>query len=308
MIKVSLATKGVQVKTFQNPYQSLSKIGRSMFYFKKNQGQINHITGDIHWACLLLDPKKTVLTIHDVVGFQEYQAGIKRNLYMFLWFYLPLRKLKHITVISQKTKNELVAVFPKVKDKIAVVPNPLTVSVFKREPADIKESDIRILIVGTRENKNVPKILEALKDTECSLTILGKTDEAISEKLANLKAKITQYDFVSDEDLAKIYSVSDILCFASLYEGFGMPVIEAQASGCAVITSKMEPMISVAGEGAVFVNPLDAEDIKTNLLSLMNDFELRSALVKKGYENVQRFSVDNVAEQYLEIYKEILNG
>lgn len=308
VIKDSLATKGVRVKTFHNPYSSLSKIGKAMFYFRKNQGQINHIAGDIHWACLLLDPKKTVLTIHDVVGFQEYQPGMKRKLYMFLWFYLPLRKLKYITVISQKTKNELLSIYPKIKDKIRVIPNPLTVSVFKREPIDKKESDFRILIVGTRENKNVPKILEALKDIECSLTILGKIDEASSERLTTIKAKVIQYDFVSDEELAKIYSQNDILCFASLYEGFGMPVIEAQACGCAVVTSKIEPMISVAGEGALFVNPLDAEDIKTNLLSLMNNFDLRSALIQKGYENVQRFSVHNISEQYLEIYKEILNG
>jgi len=308
VIKGDLATRGVQHKTFQNPWHSLSKMVNAMLYFKNNQGEINHITGDIHWACLLLKSKRTILTIHDVVGFQEYQPGLKRNLYMFFWFYLPLRKLKYITVISQKTKNELITIYPNIEHKIRVIPNPLTVNVFNREPIDKKGFDLEILIVGTRENKNVPKIIEALKDIECMLTIVGKLDLAISEKLSGIKPIIKQYDFVSDNELDEIYSKSDILCFASLYEGFGLPIIEAQAKGCAVLTSRIEPMISVAGEGAAFVDPLDAEDIRSNLLSLMNNFDLRSDVVKKGYENVMKFSAGKIADQYLEIYKEILNG
>lgn len=310
VVKNGLLEKKVIHKSFQNPYSSLTRMLSSMKYFKKHQGQINHITGDIHWACLLLDSKKTVLTIHDVVGFHEYKDGLKRKLYMFFWFYLPLKKLKYITVISQKTKNELVDLYPKFEKKLRVINNPLTIA-NQDENRNIQEKkikDFNLLIVGTRENKNIDRILEAVKNINCNVTILGKLNETSLEKIRLSKANVKNYDFVSDEELVQLYKEHDILCFASLYEGFGMPIIEAQACGCAVITSNLEPMLSVAGEGALFVNPLDVEDISNKICTVMGDHELRSCLVEKGYKNAANYAQEKIVQQYLDLYKEILNG
>lgn len=309
VIKVKLSEKSFGVKSFENPYPSLSQMLKAMWYFKNHQGDINHITGDIHWACLFLNPDKTVLTIHDNVGFVNYRSGIKRKLYFLLWLYLPLKKLKYITVISQKTKDELLEFYPIAKDKIRVINNPLTAAVFKRNPIMKNNAeDFRILIVGTRENKNVDRILDALENIKCSIDIVGETNDFQNEKINRMDAKIDIHNFVSDKELEYLYRKSDILCFPSLYEGFGMPIIEAQANGCAVITSNIEPMISVAGNGAVFVNPKDVSDIEAKINLLIGDFELRCNLIENGYQNAQRFLPEAITEQYINLYKEILNG
>lgn len=309
VIKVKLSEKSVHVKTFENPYASLSQMLKAMWYFKKHQGDINHITGDIHWACLLLNADKTVLTIHDIVGFMNYSSGIKRKLYLLLWLYLPLKKLKYITVISQKTKDELLEFYPVAKGKIKVIHNPLTFSIFKREAVlQTSSLDFKILVVGTRENKNVDRILDALENIICTVNIVGEISDLQKEKITRIKAKVNLHSFVSDNELEILYRTSDVLCFPSLYEGFGMPIIEAQAAGCAVITSSLEPMKSVAGNSALFVDPYDTQDIIKKILFIRNNFEERSDLVKKGYENVERFLPERITQEYLNLYKEILNG
>jgi glycosyltransferase involved in cell wall biosynthesis len=106
--------------------------------------------------------------------------------------------------------------------------------------------------------------------------------------------------------LIKEYQESDALVFVSTYEGFELPILEAQVIGVPVLTSNIEPMKDVAREGAVLVDTYDAISIRTGLKELLNSLDLSRSLIDSGKSNVERFSAKNVADQYAEIYVEIL--
>lgn len=305
VIKKQLIVLNYNVTSYENPY-ALSRMVKSLFYFKRNQGEINHITGDIHWACLLLDKNKTILTIHDLVGVQNYKSPLKKKIYLFFWLYLPMWRLKYITVISQKTKNEILEYYPSAKSKITIIPNPLTIEFYDRKNTENARTDFTILVVGTRENKNLNRILQAVQDIACNLIIVGAVSPEQNFLISQLKAKVVVKSFVSDTTLQHLYRTSDILCFPSLYEGFGMPILEAQASGCVVLTSNIEPMITVAGNAGILVDPYSVTDIKEKLRLVLNDNKFREDLILKGYVNAKKYLPEVIAEKYLNIYKEVL--
>jgi glycosyltransferase involved in cell wall biosynthesis len=98
--------------------------------------------------------------------------------------------------------------------------------------------------------------------------------------------------------------VVDILVFPSLFEGFGMPIIEAQAMGTPVLTSNLSSMPEVAGDGALLVNPYSVNDIKDGVLKLIEDSSYRSRLIENGFRNCQKFNSKEIANQYYELYKQ----
>ncbi|SFI09081.1 glycosyltransferase family 4 protein [Halpernia frigidisoli] len=307
VIQLQLREKGFIVKIINNPFP-LSQMFKAMWFFKKNQGDINHITGDIHWAAIFLNNNKTVLTIHDNVSADSYNSWWKKQMYLLIWIYLPVWKLKYITVISQKTKDEILKYCPNAENKIRVIPNPLTFGLFKREVVEKSAEETNLLLVGTRSNKNIERVLQASKNLKCHITIVGELSDEQTKLIAESSAKFSLKKFISDQELEQLYQISDILCFPSLYEGFGMPIIEAQAAGCTVITSDVEPMKSVAGNAALLVDPLDKDDIENKLGLLINDLNLRRELVQKGFANAKRFLPEEITQKYINLYKEIADG
>lgn len=106
--------------------------------------------------------------------------------------------------------------------------------------------------------------------------------------------------------MISLYSKADILFFASLQEGFGLPILEAQGMGLPLITSNLSPMKEVAGDGAFLVNPYNINEIRKAIQSIMNNPQLRDELTSKGYENVAKYMIENVAKQYEELYDSIV--
>jgi glycosyltransferase involved in cell wall biosynthesis len=271
--------------------------------FRKQQADINHITGDIHFVALFLKKKKTILTIHDI-GSAKYGSTIKRSLIKFFWFSLPLRRVKFVTVISEFTKQELLKNFKIKQNKVFVINNCISDD-YKYFPKDSLSLKPVILQIGTKANKNLGRVINALEGVDCKLLIIGKLSDS---QTALLKLKNIDYESfynLSKEEVLKKYIESDILLFASTYEGFGMPIIEANAVGRPVITSSLEPMKSVAADSALLVNPFSEEEIKDAILKLLNDEKLRSELIEKGLENAKKYRAEYIAKQYMEVYDKI---
>ena len=112
-------------------------------------------------------------------------------------------------------------------------------------------------------------------------------------------------EFVSDEDLAVLYQNARCFVLPSLYEGFGLPVLEAMQNGCPVITSKVSSLPEAGGDAALYVDPLNVDDIASKINMLLTDKKLREELVEKGYQQVKKFSWEKTARETLKVLQEV---
>lgn len=289
---------------------NLSSILKNISYCrklsKKNDYDVYHITGDTNYVAIGLPAKKTVLTLHDL-GVVLNNKGIKNFIAKKLWFGIPVKKCMEVTAISQKTVNELYENVPAVKNKkLSIVPAPIPsdYSVVEHGFNSVKPV---ILQVGTKDNKNLVRLAEALKGVDCSLRIIGKLKDEQKEALEKNSIDYSNDFDISDEQMKEEYRKADIVAFVSLYEGFGMIVAEAQAMGKALITSRLEPMLSIAGEKACLADPYNVEEIRENILKLINDTEYRNEIIKAGIDNAEQFRASIVAQKYKEVYMKINN-
>jgi glycosyltransferase involved in cell wall biosynthesis len=297
----------VQCSTVVSRFYSRGLINRLCIMMEAyfNQGDVNHITGDIHFAAILLSRKKTVLTIHDL-GMLYDSAGVIHTVLKYFWFTLPVNKCAFITVVSEATKRELLKYVRFPSENIYVIPNAIS-SAFTYAPKVFDKIKPVILQVGITPNKNLERLVEALKGISCVLNIIGRIPDHVKDKLQQYNVSYTNSANISQEELVLQYKQCDILCLVSTYEGFGMPIVEANATGRPVITSNILSMPEVAGPAACLVDPYDTASIRNGLLKIINDDAYRNDLIKRGLENRKRFDAGQTAMQYLNIYKQIVN-
>jgi glycosyltransferase involved in cell wall biosynthesis len=267
------------------------------------QGDVNHITGDVHFLSYLLRRNRTLLTVLDCV-FLYNSKGLKRFILRLLWGVIPEKRVALISVISQATKNELLECINCNPDKIRVVPVCISPS-FTRFDKIFNADKPRILHVGTNENKNLNRLVRALEAVNCQLEIIGRLSAIQLEELEKSRIDfVNSYD-LTDEEMIQKYIECDLLAFVSTYEGFGMPILEANAVGRPVITSNVYSMPEVAGDSACLVDPYDISDIRAGILRILSDAIYRKTLIRNGYRNALRFDPKEVARQYYELYKEL---
>lgn len=269
----------------------------------RNQGMVNHVTGDVNYLGLLLSKRKTIHTIHDCI-FIINSSGIKRKALKYFWLTVPIKRSRFITAVSQVTKSEILKYSDCNPDKIVVIPVAISPK-FKRVDKPFHKERPRILQIGTAPNKNLPNLIEAIKGLPCVLHIVGKQNDEYEELLKRYNIEYVYEWGLTDEKIIERYQQADILSLISTYEGFGMPVLEAQAIGRAVITSNLSSMPEVAGDAAVMVNPMEVNEIRAGLEKIIHDDAFRNDLITRGFENIKRFDPDVIANQYLELYKKI---
>ena len=163
-----------------------------------------------------------------------------------------------------------------------------------------------ILQIGGAPNKNLTGLINAIKDIPCKLLIIGKIAPENVQLLKNHQIAYENRIGISQSEVVECYEHCDLLFFASTFEGFGMPILEAQAVGRPVITSNILSMPEVGGDAALYVNPLDNQEIKDKISDIIANPQLRQSLIIKGFENVKRFDEDTIAQQYESLYKLVL--
>lgn len=268
-----------------------------------NKGQVNHITGDVNYLSLFLNKKNTINTILDCVHLNS-SRGIKYKILKLFWLTIPEKRSRFLTAISESTKMEILRHHACDPEKIVVIPVAISPN-FTFKSKEFNKSCPRILQVGTAPNKNIPNLIEALKDIPCLLNIVGKKNQEYEDLLRKYNIQYIYEGGLSNAEIIERYEKADIISLISTYEGFGMPILEAQAVGRPVITSNVYSMPEVAGNSAVIVDPLDIQAIKSAFIRIINDDNYRVERINKGIENIKRFDPDVIANMYLELYRKI---
>jgi glycosyltransferase involved in cell wall biosynthesis len=161
------------------------------------------------------------------------------------------------------------------------------------------------LQVGTALNKNIERVIEALEGIPCTLVIIGRLSAPIRDSLATRKIAFENYHSLSHEEVIQEYRKADMLCFVSTYEGFGMPILEAQATGRVVVTSDCYSMPEVAGKGALLADPNSVASIREAILTVIQNAPLRNELIAEGLQNSRRFRGEEIALQFEKLYESV---
>lgn len=287
--------------------ESILKVIRNILsLWDASKADLYHVTGDIHYAVFSFPSSRTVLTIHDVVLMHQAR-GVKKVFFRYLFLKWPVCRAAIITTISEKSKEEIISITGCRPEKITVIPNSCPQEIYFK-PSVFNVNKPVILFIGTTVNKNLERAVEALEGIPCLLKIIGTLEESQSALLRLKKINYEEMRGLSNMDMADQYAAADIILFPSLYEGFGMPVIEGQKAGRPVITSNLRPMNEVAGGGACLVDPTDVLSIREGVSKVINDTLFREQIVSRGFENVVQYSPENIAGKYIKLYQQAIEN
>ena len=283
-----------------------------------------------HYVLPPLTPCKSVVTIHDCIHLRFPQYLPNRLAYAYarssLWF--ATHRSNRVLTVSEASKRDILRYFHVPEAKIDVIYNAIDER-FGEPPAPEEIERVRdryqlnapyVLYAGNiKPHKNLERLIEAFHmlrrgDLEhVKLLIIG--DEI--SKYATLRRAVHRYKlhkhvrffgFVPDKTLAVLYRLARAFVFPSLYEGFGLPPLEAMASGTPVITSNLSSLPEVVGDAALLIDPYDASAIADAMRRVLLDSDLREDLRQRGLRRVSEFSWDRSVRRVREIYEEVLAG
>lgn len=271
---------------------------------RRMRADVYHVTGDVHYLVPFLPSQKTMLTVHDIGHYLHGLKAIKKWIYKWLWLLLPIRSAAAVTVPSAETRASIVRHLGIRADRIEVVADCHS-GLFHFVPRQFNERKPTILQVGTRPYKNVPRLVEALRGLSCKLVLIGELDPRLTALLQACEVDYENYQGITHEEVFQRYVECDMVAFASIGEGFGMPIIEANAAGRPLVTSNVPPLCDVAGDAACLVDPLNVGQIRYGILRIIGDRTYRENLVANGLRNAERFSPAATSRKYLAIYERL---
>lgn len=277
--------------------------------------------------------KKFIVTIHDLTPLvfpKAYPPGLKGNLKFFIQKLL-LKKAAMIITDSQSSSADIVKFIHYPKEKIAVI--------YLSAESELKKiSDKKILIAIRKKfnlpdkfvlyigdvnyNKNLPALVQACRLIKIPLVIVGK--QAVSTdfdpshienrslvELTNLiegQKDVIRTGFVTEEEKAGLYSLATVYCQPSLYEGFGLPVLEAMAYGCPVVAGRVSSLPEIGGEAAFYVDPYNIDDISRGIKTVFENDALRGKMIKDGFTQVKKFSWEKTARETIKTYSHVIRN
>lgn len=273
-------------------------------------------------------PVPSFVMVYDLQHINQPQ-NFNRSQLLFLRtiIYLSARSARAVLTLSERSKRDIVKSYSIRPEDVVVTCLASDRSVFFRRPPEevsairkkyrLPESFV-LYIASSLPHKNYNRLLSAFKllkekDKDIKLVLIGARDyghEAIAAKIGELGIEddVVFLGWLPFEDIPVIYSAADLFVFPSLHEGFGIPVLEAMASGVPVVCSGIEPLDEVAGDAAYFVDPLSVESIAKGMQKVLEDRGTRERLVMAGLERAGHFSWERTALQTVGAISERLEG
>ena len=264
----------------------------------------------------------TIATIHDLIALKtemENQKIVEDQQYD-LWY--SCKYCDYILTVSNNSKKDIAETLGFPKEKIEVIPNGVDFEQYNNPISEEKKILIRnkynlpenyLLYFGAyRKHKNIERLVIAYsklpqnirKHYPLVITNGERQLKGLIEKM-NLSSDVIFTGFIDDQDKIGVYQMASLFCYVSLYEGFGIPVIEAQAAGVPVITSATSSLPEVAGDAAILVNPNNVDDICQSIEKILSDNSLREEIINKGYQNAKKYSWEAAGEKLVAFLRKI---
>lgn len=256
--------------------------------------------------------KNKIVTVHDIIHLKYPVSYSYKNYYKII-FPLMIKNSKHIITVSEFSKNEISNYFKVGKDKISVVYNGISEK-FRPIKGKSENYILGVSSVAYHKNfRNLIKVFLKIKMEDIKLYIVGGFNEKIFGKesgkildeIEKNNDKIKFLGRVDDKYLVKLYSNAICFVYPSLYEGFGIPPLEAQACGCPIVISNIPVFKEVYGGSALYFNPLSIDDMVEKIVKIVKDEEFRQKLKEKGFINTKKYSWGSSAKQFFEVLKKI---
>lgn len=262
---------------------------------------------------------KTVITVHDLgAEYLPQTHQLKQRLYLKLMTNYQLKTATHIIAVSEATKKDLIQKAGIPQEKISVIYEGYNKELF-RPKKPVSAAYPYFLFVGTiQPRKNLDRLIKAYAKflqhpsvtTHPPQLVLVGAKGWLSDTIYKLPSQLGLEDkikflgYVPDKDLPKLYQEALALVFPSLFEGFGLPILEAMASGCPVLTSNLSSLPEAAGKAGLLVNPYSEEEVSQGLIQIM-DGKTREKLIQAGLQQVKKFSWQKAARETLKILFEV---
>ncbi len=295
--------------------------------------KLRHLQVDLfhtpHYVLPFFTPCPSVVTIHDVIHllFPQYLPSRMAVHYARYMIRRALEKSSMVLTVSASSKRDLLTFFDVSPDKIQVIPNGIDSSISERlTPEQLHQFKERFQIFGRtvlfagniKPHKNLERLIAALskvrEDPEfADLTLIVVGDEI--SKFPSLRRAVERHQvrrnvrffgFVPEHTLMALYQIADVFVFPSLYEGFGLPPLEAMANGTPVVTSNISALPEVVGDAALTVDPYNVDEIAHAIQKILADGELRDRLISKGLERAGRFSWSRSVALVHRAYQQVL--
>ena len=279
------------------------------------------------------EKQKRVITVHDLTPLvfpKNFPVGLKGG---FNWQIQKLNLLKSARILtdSESSKKDVAKYAHINSSKIDVAllaaGEEFTVRANGKWKMEIQNKynlpEKFVLYVGdVTWNKNLPRLVKAITEINIPLIMVGKAlveenfdknnpwnqDLLETQRLASSNKNIIRLGFVPTSDLVSVYNLATVFAMPSIYEGFGLPILEAMQSGCPVVTTKSGSLSEVAGESTLYVDANDINSIAEGINEVFESPQLQTQLSEKGLEQVKKFSWEKTAEKTIETYKKVLNS